>query len=234
MKKIALIISCEHGVNTVPTDYQSYFLPFKTLLQTHRGMDFGALEVARQLRQFFDCDLIEAKASRLLIDCNRSLSNRHCYSEITKLFNQEQKKEIIENYYVPFRDDVKKKIKEHINQGKMVLHLSIHSFTPILNNILRETDLGILYDPKRTHERSLTRAWQKQLQIIQNVLRVRLNYPYKGVSDGFTTHLRKEFSVDSYLGLEVEMNQALFKKPVFELEVSQLLATTLQLALHSI
>ena len=40
-------------------------------------------------------------------------------------------------------------------------------------------------------------------------LRVRLNYPYRGDSDGLTTWLRRRHPAARYLGIELEINQAL-------------------------
>ncbi len=39
-----------------------------------------------------------------------------------------------------------------------------------------------------------------------------MNYPYRGASDGLTTHLRKRFHVNEYLGIELEINQELLSK----------------------
>jgi hypothetical protein len=38
-------------------------------------------------------------------------------------------------------------------------------------------------------------------------LRIDLNEPYSGVSDGLTTTLRMEFPKGRYLGIELEVNQ---------------------------
>lgn len=38
-------------------------------------------------------------------------------------------------------------------------------------------------------------------------LNVRRNYPYPGNADGFTTYLRKQFSLSKYVGIEIEINQ---------------------------
>ena len=38
---------------------------------------------------------------------------------------------------------------------------------------------------------------------------MRHNYPYSGISDGLTTSLRKRHTQARYLGVEIEINQAL-------------------------
>jgi len=44
-------------------------------------------------------------------------------------------------------------------------------------------------------------------------LRVRMNYPYSGTSDGFTTQLRKQLPAARYAALEIETNQGLLRTP---------------------
>lgn len=229
MKTIAVIISCEHAVNSVPETYQPLFKPYQDLLQTHRAIDFGALAIATYLSKQFHCHFIQANTTRLLIDCNRSLSHRQCFSEITAPLSQEEKNRLIEQFYLPFRQAVETNIKKYIQQGNLVLHLSIHSFTPELNGSKRNGDVGFLYDPKRSTEKKLTAHWQKELkQVDTHKLRIRLNYPYRGISDGFTTALRKQFFDEDYAGIEIETNQALVEDVKFMDYFSNLLAQTLK------
>ena len=39
--------------------------------------------------------------------------------------------------------------------------------------------------------------------------RVRRNYPYAGKGDGLTSHLRRQFPPRAYVGIELEVNQAI-------------------------
>jgi predicted N-formylglutamate amidohydrolase len=229
MKEIALILTCEHAVNTIPRLYQELFNSQKSLLQTHRGCDFGALEITNYLSQRFPCDSFRAPTSRLLIDYNRSVSHRDCFSPITASLPKEEKIKLIQRYYLPYRDEVEKKIKKHITEKAQVWHLSIHSFTPILDNINRNTDIGILYDPGRPLEKKLGRTWQKLFrEQYNNALRIRRNYPYRGTSNGFTTDLRKQFAVKNYAGLEIEVNQAMAGNDKSFTLLSEALAVTLK------
>lgn len=209
MKKPALVISCEHAVDTVPKEYSSLFAPFKTLLASHRGIDFGSLTIAQQLNKKLSCDFVQATTTRLLVDCNRSINHPACFSEVTKNLAPELKQQIINQYYLPFREPVIALIKKHLAQGSQVVHLSIHSFTPVMNDIKRTTDIGLLYDPRRSSEKHLARQWKYEIQRLSPEFKVRMNYPYVGTSDGFTSAMRKQFTNDEYMGIEVESNQAL-------------------------
>lgn len=209
MKPTVLFLSCEHAVNTVPPSYHHLFHLHESLLQTQRAIDFGALDISLTLSQRFACDCVTATATRLLIDCNRSLTSPNCFSDVTKHLSADSKKQLIEQYYLSYRTRCEQLIQAHIDRGQQVLHVSIHSFAPSLNGVTRNAGIGLLYDPKRHGEKEVVRLWHGLLTHETPTYRVRLNYPYRGTSDGFTSALRKQHAEKDYLGIELEMNQAL-------------------------
>lgn len=200
-----LLLSCEHGGNEIPEEYLGNFPNAEEVLNTHRGFDPGALDLFMHLRSLavFHC---HSTTSRLLVELNRSLHHPNLFSEFTRCLSQSEKKEIIENHYFPYRNEAERKIENWVEEGEKVLHVSVHSFTPVLSGVTRNADIGILFDPARTKEKILAGRWKENLKIIAPHLRVRFNYPYRGTSDGFTTYLRKKFPVN-YLGVELEVNQ---------------------------
>ncbi|MDI1352922.1 MAG: N-formylglutamate amidohydrolase [bacterium] len=208
MSKV-ILLSCEHAVNTVPEPYQYLFGDFSNLLESHRGIDFGALTIAEHLQEQLSCTLIQAHATRLLIDCNRSINHRSCFSEVTSHLDQLTKQHIIDVYYTPYRQQIINLISNYVKQGVQVIHLSIHSFTPVMDGTIRNADIAFLYDPKRQEEQFLAKRWNIELKKINPAYRIRMNYPYQGISDGLTTALRKQFAPHQYLGVEIESNQAL-------------------------
>ncbi|MFZ4076698.1 MAG: N-formylglutamate amidohydrolase [Legionellaceae bacterium] len=145
MKKIAVVISVEHAVNTIPKAYQGLFSKDEAVLNTHRAVDFGAKTIAEHLASQVPCDYYEATVSRLLIDCNRSLSHPTCFSEFTKPLSADDKETLIHDYYLPFRQPIEQCIESHIKNNRQVLHLSIHSFTHELHGIQRNAAIGLLY-----------------------------------------------------------------------------------------
>ena len=211
MKPTILFISCEHAVNTVPDAYQHLFQSHQALLQTHRAIDFGAIEIATHLKETLQCDMSVATTTRLLIDCNRSITHPHCFSELTNTLPREEKEVLINRYYLPYRQQTEALIKKHIDQGKQVFHLSCHSFTPVFDGVTRNAGIGLLYDPKRHGEKEVAREWHGLLTH-KTDYRVRMNYPYAGTSNGFTTDLRKHYSEKDYLGMELEVNQILVQE----------------------
>lgn len=199
-----LLLTCEHGGNDIPEPYRKDFIECDAL-KTHRGYDLGALDLFKQLKPLADASFYST-TSRLLIELNRSLHHKQLFSEFTKNFSQAEKEKIIESHYLPYRTAVGRKVQDYIQKGDFVLHLSIHSFTPELNSVKRNCDIGLLYDSTKKGEKELCKYFKDEILTSNSDLNVRFNYPYLGKADGFTTFLRKQFP-ERYIGVEIEINQ---------------------------
>lgn len=207
---IRFIVTCEHGGNRVPDRYRTLFEGRGELLASHRGWDPGALVLARQLATALRATLHYATVSRLVVDLNRSPGHPRLFGEAIRSAGPESRRAILARHYRPYRERVERDIAAAVAAGHRVVHLSAHSFTPVLDGRLRSADVGLLYDPARPGEAELARRWQAALKAVSGGgLRVRRNYPYAGVSDGFPRHLRQRFPASRYLGIEVEVNQGL-------------------------
>lgn len=205
----AILLSCEHASNQVPPHLSAFFHGAQIALKTHRGFDLGAQEICQELEERMHCPSYYGSLSRLVVDLNRSEHHPKVFSQWTEGLNPVEKEYLLDSVHRPFRKQVLEAIQGLRASGQTVLHLSIHSFTPVLNGELRNNDLGFLYDPTRKAEQRLAIQWEKNVEA-KGHLRVRRNYPYRGISDGHVTDLRKRFK-DGYLGFEIEWNQALFE-----------------------
>jgi predicted N-formylglutamate amidohydrolase len=203
----AVILTCEHGGSRVPRAWASLFDGCSGLLESHRGWDPGALELARALSSALNAPLFYSTNSRLLVDLNRSLHHPRLFSAQTRRLGPAEKELLIEKYYLPFHRAVDNAVRSALKSNQRVLHLSVHSFTPVLDGIVRTADLGLLYDPRRGPEKEVSLRLKQALAGIMPGLRLRFNYPYRGVSDGHTTHLRRLFPAEAYSGIEIEVNQ---------------------------
>lgn len=168
----------------------------------------GALDFARLLAVRLSAPLFAGTVSRLLVDLNRSPANHRSppirpRSDLPLAL----KEEILARYYLPYRRQVEEAIEGNLRQEKTVLHLSIHSFTPVLDGVHRTADIGFLYDPDRAKEKEFCGEWRAALAARDGRWRLRSNYPYRGTSDGLVTALRKKFPAQRYLGVELEINQ---------------------------
>jgi predicted N-formylglutamate amidohydrolase len=204
----SIIITCEHAGNTVPEKFCQLFEGREEVLNTHRGFDPGALALANLLSKELEVPLFYQLITRLLIEMNRSLQSPHLFSEFTRSLKDDQKDELLKNYYHPYRNQVIESIDAHLQDKLPVLHLSIHSFTPVLDGEVRQAEIGVLFDPARQLEKNWSENFISKCRNALPGFRIVSNYPYAGTDDGFTTNLRTIFP-ESYLGIELEFNQAI-------------------------
>jgi predicted N-formylglutamate amidohydrolase len=191
----------------VPPQYAPLFEGAASVLASHRGLDFGALEVAREFGRKLRAPCVAATTTRLLVDLNRSPYHRNVFSEYSRVLDATERAAAMRAHYLPYRAQVERAAAAAARAGALLLHVSSHSFTPILNGAVRRADVGFLYDPARPIERAFARAWQAALAERAPALVLRRNYPYRGTSDALVTHLRRSYPARAYAGVEIEVNQ---------------------------
>jgi predicted N-formylglutamate amidohydrolase len=205
-RPLAFVVTCEHGGNRIPREYAPLFRGHRRLLASHRGHDPGALVTAHELARALSAVLVTSTVSRLLVELNRSPRHRSLYSTVMRAAAPAVRDDVRRRFYEPYRAAVEAAVRGAVRRGRRVVHVSSHTFTPVMNGAVRRADVSFLYDPARAPERRLCRQWQRALQAIARY-RVRRNYPYRGASDGLTRYLRQRFTPDEYVGVELEINQ---------------------------
>jgi predicted N-formylglutamate amidohydrolase len=200
-----LVLTCEHGGNIIPIKYLPLFGEAEEVLNSHRGFDLGALDLFDFLSKLAGYNQSNT-FSRLLIEINRSHDHPKLFSEFTSVLSHKEKIELIETYFFPYRYEIEKNISKFLEKGEEVLHFSVHSFTPLWKGEFRNADIGLLYDPAKEREKSFCKNLKQQLLQLSPTLKIRYNYPYLGIADGFTTFLRTQFP-NKYYGIELEVNQ---------------------------
>lgn len=226
-----LLLTCEHGGNEIPARWTKLFRGQKRRLSTHEGLDIGAAAVARRLSSSLEAPLLLSTTSRLLVDLNRSLGNATLFSNVTAALPEEERRAILEEHYLPHRAAVEQAVALAVQKRITVIHVGVHSFTPVLRGERRSADVGLLYDPARPAERAFVARWHAALRSLDAGVRVRKNYPYRGTGDGLTTTLRRRHEPAAYLGLELEMNQGLLGTPSGITKMSRLVGASLSSAL---
>ena len=222
----ALVLSCEHGGNQVPPRWRQLFRDARAALDGHRGWDPGALELARYLAERLDAPLLASSVTRLLVEPNRSLGHPRLFSELTRALPQGERELLVRRYWRPHRERVERAVRDTLGRAGSVLHLGVHTFTPVLDGAVREVAVGVLYDPAREGERAFCRRWLDALREALPDLRCRANAPYRGTSDGLTTYLRTILP-RGYMGVELEVRQDLLASPHAR-RVSEAVARTLE------
>jgi predicted N-formylglutamate amidohydrolase len=200
----SIVLTCEHGGHRVPARHRALLAGSERALGSHRGWDAGALDVARRLARAWRAPLVGGTTTRLLVDLNRSAHNPAVFSAHTRGLPRTRRDALLAELHAPHWSRVRARIAR-ARAG--VLHLAIHSFTPVLRGERRDFAIGILYDPGRPRERALALTWQRRLRAALPGVGVRRNAPYRGSSDGLTRALRMELPASRYLGFEIELNQ---------------------------
>jgi predicted N-formylglutamate amidohydrolase len=224
---VKLVLSCEHGGNRVPARWRELFRGAGPALRSHRGWDPGALTLARSLARRLEVPLVASTVTRLLIEPNRSLGHPRLFSDYTRSLPSADRALLVERYWRAHRARVEASVRGALKHSPRVLHLAVHSFTPVLDGQVRTIDVGVLYDPARARERDFCGGWITRLRRALPDLRVRANQPYRGTSDGLTTHLRGVLGA-RYLGVELEVSQALLASPRSKRRLQVALTDTLR------
>ena len=146
---------------------------------------------------------------------------------MTDVLQDDARNRILDEHYRPYRDDVEAAGDAIIDADARIVHVSVHSFTPVLDGKTRRADIGLLYDPRRTREAALCNRWIAALGVALPDLEVRRNYPYRGDADGLTTALRGRYRAADYVGIEVELNQRLVGRPGVFRRVSAAICQTI-------
>jgi predicted N-formylglutamate amidohydrolase len=207
------VITCEHGGREVPPACAALFSGREALLDSHRGWDAGALDLARQMADAFRVPLHAATTTRLLVDLNRSIGHRQLFSEVTRALPRASRESLVDRHYRPHRQAVEADIARLVASGRRVIHVASHSFTPVLDDVPRRADVAWLYDPRRPGEVAFARSWMRAVAPLAPDLRLRRNYPYRGRGDGLTAALRRRHPDAAYVGIELEVNQSLVEQP---------------------
>jgi predicted N-formylglutamate amidohydrolase len=210
LKPLALFLTCEHAVPRIPAEVNELFSGHQPLLDSHRGFDAGALNLAEYLSRHLKAPIHRSEYSRLLVDLNRSIGHPELFSVVTKPLDQKKKTRILNQYYLPYRNRISRAISGIIQTGRTVLHISVHSFTPIFKGRMRKTDIGLLFDPDRGSEKDFCETWRRYLRKGFPGREIHFNLPYRGISDGLTSHFRKRWTDECYCGIELEVNQKYF------------------------
>jgi predicted N-formylglutamate amidohydrolase len=205
---LRLVLTCEHADHRIPRAYASLFTGAGEVVRSHRGWDPGALPLARLLARRLAEPLLATRWCRLLVESNRSPTNPRIWSRYTKGLPAEERAEILARYWRPHREEVERAVAEALARGERVVHVAVHSFTPVMDGVVRNADVGLLFDSRRKHESAFARRWAESLRANDPALRVRYNYPYLGLADGLSTALRRLHPPSRYLGFELEVNQA--------------------------
>lgn len=227
-----VLLVCEHASNAVPARYDDLGLSAEEL-SSHVAWDPGADIVARAVAQSLDAALVAARVSRLVYDCNRPPEESGAMPEKSEVFEipgnkdltEDQKRERVENIYLPFKQSLSDVI---IAGAHLKVMVTIHSFTPVYFGRQRDLHIGILHDS----DSRLAEAMLKTAGDFTN-LDVRRNEPY-GPEDGVTHTLIEHGLRHGLLNVMIEIRNDLLAAEQDQKIIADLLANWIAAACEKI
>lgn len=220
------VLTCEHASYVVPKEYHNLGID-EAELSRHIGWDIGARAVVEFLSQALNAPAVCSRYSRLLVDCNRDVSDHDLIvaeSDGTKIqgnagLTHGERERRITKFYQPYHEAIDQLLGNRT--GRETVLLSIHSFTPVLGTKKRPFDLGVLFD---RHEDLAQEVGQR---LHHREYRVRYNEPYSGL-DGLIFSARSHGDRHGLLYLELEINNSMIMRRDDAQRAGQILGETLK------
>jgi predicted N-formylglutamate amidohydrolase len=147
-----LLPVCEHASNAVPAEYASLGLP-QSELDRHIGYDIGAAALTRALAARLDATALLGVVSRLVIDINREpwhpgfvpAESDGIVVPGNAAVDEAERERRAARWFAPFQARVGAEVDARTAAGGPFVLVTIHSFTPVLADEVREWPVGVLY-----------------------------------------------------------------------------------------
>lgn len=222
----SLVLTCEHASYAVPERYGNLGIGDEEI-RRHIGWDIGARWVVEALSLALDAPAVCSGYSRLLIDCNRDVSDHDLIvseSDGARIQGNRQvsdteREQRIAEFYDPYHAAIDRLL--HERRERETVLLSIHSFTPVLGKKERPFELGVLFDK---YEDVAQEVGQR---LHRKEYRVRYNEPYSGM-DGLIFSARSHGERHGLVYLELEINNGIIARPEQATRVGRIVGETLQ------
>jgi len=209
-RKRGIVLVADHARRDLPEDYGSLGLPAAEF-DRHIAYDIGVEAVTRELAAALDVPAVLANFSRLLIDPNRGEDDptliRQLYDGTVISGNYpmaaKERERRLDDFYRPYHDAVGAMIASVAQaSGKAPFILSVHSFTPVMQGVIRPWHVGILWDLDDRAARPLI-----DMLAGDPALTVGDNEPYDGALRGDTMY--RHAIVNGFAHALIEIRQDL-------------------------
>jgi predicted N-formylglutamate amidohydrolase len=148
-----ILLVCDNASCRIPGTLGDMGLdPFAR--RCHLAIDIGAGKLTEQLARSLGVTAVVAQYSRLVVDCNRELMDPGAFLEYgdgilvpgNRNLTQADKDARANAIYWPYHNAIDKQIQRLRALGPPPAFISIHSFTPVLNGVSHDVEMGVLWD----------------------------------------------------------------------------------------
>lgn len=230
-----IIIACDHASNRIPKALNNLGLAEEELLR-HIAWDIGAAQVAKLVAESLQATLLTNNYSRLVVDCNRYLSDPSAFSSLSDTteivgnqnLSEFDKAQRAESIYYAYHRAIHKELDRHCSDEQCPVLISIHSFTPELrsDSVNRPWQIGVLWDKDPRIPEALLSVLRKEAGLV-----VGDNQPYSGrdIADYTVDHHAEK---QGFAHTSIEIRQDLLQSEEGIQEWSERLSTTFKTILE--
>lgn len=153
LSEVPILLVCDHASCRFPQALGDMGLdPFAR--RCHLAIDIGAGKLTEMIASSLGVTAVIAQYSRLVVDCNRQLMDPGAFLEYgdgilvpgNRNLSQADKDARADAIYWPYHTAIDEQIARLRAIGPKPAFVSIHSFTPVLNGVSRDVQMGVLWD----------------------------------------------------------------------------------------
>jgi predicted N-formylglutamate amidohydrolase len=206
----ALIVG-DHAGRAVPEKLNALGIA-PDIYDLHVAWDIGSSMVAATVADRLDAIAVLANYSRLVVDPNRRLDDPTAFAEVSDGIvipgnlglTDEQRAQRTKEIYRPYHDAIAQHLAVARARGQAPALISIHSCTPVLDNVARPWHFGVMWNRD-------ARIAQPLIARLRSVpgLCIGDNQPYSGRHpQSFTLNHHAEAAGLPHVGIEVRQDLA--------------------------
>ena len=149
-----IFLIADHASRQIPDAYNNLGIEDLSLLRRHVAWDIGIEDVTRRMANRMECAAVFSRFSRLLIDANRYPDDPSSIPHVSdgvivpanEAVSDADRTQRIETYFKPYHARIVEQLA-HLEAGlNLPIVISMHSFTPIMNEYERPWHIGVLWD----------------------------------------------------------------------------------------
>ncbi|MCF8468848.1 MAG: N-formylglutamate amidohydrolase [Sneathiella sp.] len=149
-----LLLTVDHASRYIPQSYDNLGLEDPAVLHRHIAWDIGIEDVSRRLADKLKATTIFAGFSRLLLDANRYPDNPAVTPAVSdgveipanQRITETEKSRRLETWFKPYHAAITELVEKKAAAHAEPLLISMHSFTPVMNDFERPWHIGVLWD----------------------------------------------------------------------------------------
>ncbi len=207
--KAPILLVCDHASRRIPRALDNLGLT-DTELSRHIGWDIGAAEVTACLARAFDAPAVLTGYSRLVIDCNRRITDASAIPEVSdgtkipgnRALSSSARQQRIDALYHPYHGAIDQSLKNFIDRDQVPAFISVHSCTPVMAGRHRPWHIGVLSNRDLRLAAPLIESLAADTELV-----VGDNEPYSGKSEaGYTIQAHAEKRGIPHVMLEIRQD----------------------------